>query len=90
MSPRARLHPTQFPLRFEIDAIERAKVLHDLLGQVMKRAPSVLCIRTWTADAREQAEDWARRELLYASDNLIPRMRTPALLHYAFGKRGVL
>ena len=62
------------------DARCRAETLRDLLSLVMARTPSVRMIMGWSADQREQAEDWATREHLSASDNPVQRLIRPAFM----------
>ena len=67
----------KLPKRIAADQRRRCEVLRDMLSQVMGRPPGVRAIMAWTADDREHAEEWARRELLHASDNPIQRIETP-------------
>lgn len=63
------------------DAPIEADVLHDLLGLVLERPPTVDFLAARTDVEREAARDWAAREHLSASDNEdVKRVPIPAWL----------
>lgn len=61
-----------------------ADVLHDILGLVMERPPSVLVIGYWTPAEREAARAWASACHLQASDNDVVVPPRPHCLDYTF------
>ncbi len=54
--------------------------LRDLLSLVLKGPPSIEVMRFWTPKMREEAEEWASREHLAASDNPVKRIPKPTCL----------
>lgn len=56
-------------------------ILHDLLGLVTERPPTIGSLAKLTRDERELLRDWAAREHLSASDNIVRRRKRPDFLN---------
>jgi len=60
---------------------DNQRILTDLLSLVLARAPTFDEILRWTPEQRQQAEDWATRELISANDHDdVERLPMPAFL----------
>jgi len=55
-------------------------VVHDLLGLVMDTPPPLQTVQSWTPQQRLDAEEWAAREHLAASDMPIRRVPRPEFI----------
>jgi hypothetical protein len=55
-------------------------VLRDLLSLVLQQVPSLEMIESWDPKTRWEAEEWATREHLAASDNPVKRISKPSCL----------
>ena len=55
-------------------------ILQSILGLVIERPPTVESLASLTRDQREELRDWAGREHLRASDNVVRRKPRPAWL----------
>ena len=73
--------------RFEVTASGRAvllgtqpETLQSILGLVIEQPPTVESLASLTRDQREELRDWAGREHLSASDNVVRRKPRPAWL----------
>jgi hypothetical protein len=57
-----------------------AVVIHDMLSLVMENPPPAEVIASWSDEDRQEVEDWAGIEHLYASDNYIRRKPMPEVI----------
>jgi hypothetical protein len=57
-----------------------AVVIHDMLSLVMENPPPAEVIASWSDEDRQEVEDWAEIEHLYASDNYIRRKPMPEVI----------
>lgn len=64
------------------------RILRDILGLVLPVPVPIKVIKTWTCGQFLQAEDWASREHLAASDNLTKRKPFPGFLKPYRGPHG--